>query len=72
MLTVNPSEVIWTILCFLALYFVLKRFLFDPLVAFMERTVKIIASARTVKRMARTILLSLMVPLVMLILLILM
>lgn len=36
MLTVNPSEVIWTILCFLALYFVLKRFLFDPLVAFMD------------------------------------
>ena len=36
MLTINPSEVIWTILCFLALYFVLKRFLFDPLVAFMD------------------------------------
>lgn len=36
MLTINPSEVIWTILCFLALYFVLKRFLFDPLVTFMD------------------------------------
>lgn len=36
MLSINPSELIWTIVCFLALYFLLKRFLFGPLVRFMD------------------------------------
>ena len=31
------SEVIWTIVCFFALLFVLKKFLFDPLIRFMEQ-----------------------------------
>ena len=35
-LSINVSEVIWTIVCFFALLFVLKKFLFDPLVRFME------------------------------------
>ena len=33
----NVSEVIWTIVCFFALLFVLKKFLFDPLSRFMEQ-----------------------------------
>ena len=42
MLTINPSEVIWTILGFFALYFLLKRFLYDPLIRLMdERNAKV-------------------------------
>ena len=36
MLSINPSEVIWTILCFFALLFVLDRLLYRPLVRFMD------------------------------------
>jgi len=36
MLTINPSEVIWTILGFLALYFLLRRFLYGPLIRHMD------------------------------------
>ncbi|MBR5342268.1 MAG: hypothetical protein IK149_00060 [Oscillospiraceae bacterium] len=36
MLSINPSELIWTILCFLALLFLLNRFLYRPLVRFMD------------------------------------
>ncbi|MCR5663775.1 MAG: hypothetical protein K6G17_02735 [Oscillospiraceae bacterium] len=36
MLSINPSEVVWTILGFLALYFLLKRFLFEPLIRVMD------------------------------------
>ena len=36
MLSINPSEVIWTILCFLALLYLLNRFLYQPLVHFMD------------------------------------
>lgn len=35
-MSINVSEVIWTIICFFALLFVLKKFLFDPLVRFMD------------------------------------
>ena len=35
-MSINVSEVIWTIVCFFALLFVLKKFLFDPLVRFMD------------------------------------
>lgn len=35
-MSINVSEVIWTIVCFFALLFVLKKFLFDPLIRFME------------------------------------
>ncbi len=42
MLSINPSELIWTVLCFFALLFVLNRLLFRPLVRFMdERKAKI-------------------------------
>ena len=36
-MSINVSEVIWTIICFFALLFVLKKFLFDPLIRFMEQ-----------------------------------
>lgn len=36
MLSINISELIWSIICFLILYFVLKKLLFDPLVSFMD------------------------------------
>lgn len=36
-MSINVSEVIWTIVCFFALLFVLKKLLFDPLIRFMEQ-----------------------------------
>ena len=36
-MSINVSEVIWTIICFFALLFVLKKFLFDPLIRFMDQ-----------------------------------
>ena len=36
MLSINPSELIWTILSFFALLFLLNRFLYKPLVRFMD------------------------------------
>lgn len=36
-MSINVSEVIWTIVCFFTLLFVLKKFLFDPLIRFMEQ-----------------------------------
>lgn len=36
MLSINPSELIWTILGFLALLFLLNQFLYKPLVRFMD------------------------------------
>lgn len=36
-MSINVSEVIWTIVCFFALLFVLKKFLFNPLIRFMEQ-----------------------------------
>lgn len=36
-MSINVSEVIWTIVCFFALLFVLKKFLFDPLIRFVEQ-----------------------------------
>lgn len=36
MLSINVSEVVWTIVCFFLLYFLLKRFLYDPVVSFMD------------------------------------
>lgn len=36
MLSINFSELIWTIINFLLLFFLLKRFLFDPMCKFMD------------------------------------
>lgn len=35
-MSINVSEVIWTVICFFVLLFVLKKFLFTPLITFME------------------------------------
>lgn len=35
-MSINVSEVIWTVICFFALLFVLKKFLFGPLISFMD------------------------------------
>ena len=35
-MSINVSEVIWTVICFFALLFVLKKLLFGPLVSFMD------------------------------------
>ena len=35
-MSINVSEVIWTVICFFALLFVLKKFLFGPLIKFMD------------------------------------
>lgn len=41
-MSINVSELIWTVLCFLVLLFVLKKLLFDPLTRFMdERKAKV-------------------------------
>ncbi len=41
-MSINISELIWTVLCFLVLLFVLKKLLFDPLTRFMdERKAKV-------------------------------
>ena len=36
-MSINVSDVIWTIVCFFVLLFVLKKFLFDPLIKFMDQ-----------------------------------
>ena len=35
-MSINVSEMIWTVICFFALLFVLKKFLFNPLISFMD------------------------------------
>ena len=56
MLTINPSEVIWTVLGFLALYFLLKRFLYGPLVRFMdERAARVQEGLDERRRMDETL-----------------
>lgn len=56
MLTINPSELIWTVLGFLALYFLLKRFLYEPLIRFMdERAARVQAGLDERRRMDETL-----------------
>ncbi len=56
MLTINPSEVIWTVLGFLALYFLLKRFLYAPLIRLMdERAARVQAGRDELRRMNETL-----------------
>ena len=35
-MSINISELIWTVLCFLVLLFVLKKLLYDPLMRVMD------------------------------------
>lgn len=53
-MSINVSEVIWTVICFFVLLYVLKKFLFTPLITFMEdRKARIeagLAESREAKR----------------------
>ena len=50
-MSINFSEVIWTVICFFALLFVLKKLLFDPLIRHMDaRQSKIDAGLREARR----------------------
>jgi len=50
MLKVNISEIIWTIISFAALFFILRKLLYDPIRGFMaERQAKIDAGLRLKK-----------------------
>ena len=56
MLSINPSELIWTVLGFLVLLFLLKRFLYDPLTRFMdERSARVQAGLDERRRMEDTL-----------------
>ncbi len=56
MLSINISELIWTIINFFLLYFVLKRFLFDPVCSFMDaRQAKIDAGLDAEKQARQTV-----------------
>ena len=49
-MSINVSEVIWTVICFFALLFILKKFLFGPLVKFMdERQARIDAGEAAIR-----------------------
>lgn len=54
MLSINPSELIWTILGFFALLFLLNRFLFKPLVRFMDERQARIDAGLNEEREARS------------------
>ena len=50
-MSINFSEVIWTVICFFALLFVLKKLLFDPLIRHMDaRQSKIDAGLQEARR----------------------
>ena len=53
MLSINFSELIWTIINFLLLFFVLKRFLFKPLLSFMDARQAKIDAGTEAERQAR-------------------
>ena len=56
MLSINPSELIWTVICFFALLFLLKRFLYTPLMRFMdERDARVRAGLDERRRMDETL-----------------
>lgn len=56
MLTINVSEVILTVINFFLLYFLLKRFLYEPLIKFMdERQARIDAGAAVKKQALDTV-----------------
>ena len=56
MLSINISELIWTIINFFLLYFLLKRFLFDPVLRFTDaRREKIDAGLNEEKRAQETV-----------------
>lgn len=54
-MTIQPSVVVWTVICFAALYFILKYLLFDPVLKLMDSRQKKISDAAKAKDDARII-----------------
>lgn len=52
MLSINISELIWGVINFVLLYFLLKRFLFKPLLSFMDKRNERIRQGLEAKEMA--------------------
>lgn len=53
MLTINISETVWTLVCFLLLYLGLKRFLYEPIMRFMDERNARIDAGFTAEREAQ-------------------
>lgn len=53
-MTIQPSVVIWTILCFAGLYLILRFLLFQPMLRLMDERQEKITAARTQAETART------------------
>ena len=52
-MTIEPSLIVWTVLCFLALMLILKKLLFQPMLTFMDtRNAKIEAAQRLAENRA--------------------
>ena len=50
-MSINISELIWTVVCFFILFFVLKKLFFDPLIRFLDqRQARLDAAAEESKR----------------------
>ena len=52
-MTIEPSLIVWTVLCFLALVLILKKLLFQPMLTFMDARNAKIEAARKAKEQAR-------------------
>lgn len=53
-MTIEPSLIVWTVLCFLALVLILKKLLFQPMLTFMDTRNAKIEAARKAKEDTRT------------------
>ena len=53
-MTIEPSLIVWTVLCFFALMLILKNLLFQPMLTFMDTRNAKIEAARKAKEDART------------------
>ena len=53
-MTIEPSLIVWTVLCFLALVLILKKLLCQPMLTFMDTRNAKIEAARKAKEDART------------------
>lgn len=51
-MTIEPSLIVWTVLCFLALMLILKKLLFQPMLTFMDARNAKIEAARKAKEQA--------------------
>ena len=52
-MSINISEVIWTVICFFALFFVLKKLFFDPMIRFLDQRQARLDAAAEEQRRAR-------------------